>query len=108
MIYINILLITLIIVFIIDLSGFTQSVQNALKRWLRLKTEPVIKPFMCSLCMTWWTALIYIIATHNFTIPLIAYSALLAFLTPVFRDIIKLVQDFIISVINAIYTYFNL
>ncbi len=78
--YIDILLLSLVVIFIVDLSGFTQSWLNALSRWLG-RTVREFKPFTCSLCMTWWTALVYAIVTGNFTIPVIAYAALLAFLS---------------------------
>ena len=108
MILINLLLITTILVFIIDLSGFTQSVQTFLKKWLKTNKDIVIKPFMCSLCMTFWVGIIYALIMHSLTIPILAYIALLAFMTPVIKDILKLIQDFIIAVINAIYNIFNL
>ena len=108
MILINLLLITTILVFIIDLSGFTQSVQTFLKKWLKTNKDIVIKPFMCSLCMTFWTGIIYAFLTHSLSIPILAFICLLSFLTPVIKDILKLIQDFIIAVINAIYNIFNL
>lgn len=108
MIWINLLLITAILVFIIDLSGFTQSVQRLLKKWLKTNKDIVIKPFMCSLCMTFWTGIVYTIIAHAFTIPILAYIALLSFMTPVIRDILKLIQDFIIAIINGIYNILNL
>lgn len=108
MILINLLLLTTIMVFIIDLSGFTQSIQYALKKWLKTNKDIVIKPFMCSLCMTFWIGIIYALIMHSLTIPILAYITLLSFMTPVIRDIMKLIQDFIIAVINAIYNIFNL
>ena len=108
MILINLLLISAILVFIIDLSGFTQSVQTFLKKWLKTSKDIVIKPFMCSLCMTFWTGIIYALIMHSLTIPILAYICLLSFLTPVIKDILKLIQDFIIAVINGIYNIFNL
>lgn len=108
MILINLLLLTTILIFIIDLSGFTQSIQYALKKWLKTNKDIVIKPFMCSLCMTFWIGIIYALIMHSLTIPILAYITLLSFMTPVIRDIMKLIQDFIIAVINAIYNIFNL
>lgn len=108
MILIDLLLISIILVFIIDLSGFTQSVQHGLKRFLKTNKDIVIKPFMCSLCMTFWTGIIYALIMHSFTIPILAFITLLAFMTPVIRDILKLIQDFIIAIINGIYNIFNL
>ena len=108
MILIDLLLITIILVFIIDLSGFTQSIQYILKKWLKTNKDIVIKPFMCSLCMTFWTGIIYSLIMHSLTIPILAFITLLAFMTPVIKDILKLIQDLIIAVINVIYNILNL
>lgn len=108
MILIDLLLLTTILVFIIDLSGFTQSIQTILKKWLKTNKDIVIKPFMCSLCMTFWTGIIYAMVMHSLTIPILAYITLLAFMTPVIKDILKLIQDFIMAVINGIYNILNL
>lgn len=108
MILINLLLISTILVFIIDLSGFTQSVQSFLKKWLKTNKDIVIKPFMCSLCMTFWAGIIYALIMHSLTIPILAFICLLSFMTPVIKDILKLIQDFIIAIINSFYNIFNL
>ena len=78
--YTDILLLSLVVIWIVDVSGFTQSWMNAISRWLNRQVRPV-KPFACSLCMTWWTGLAYSLITGNITIPIIAYCALLAYLS---------------------------
>lgn len=108
MILIDLLLITTILVFIIDLSGFTQSIQTILKKWLKTNKDIVIKPFMCSLCMTFWIGIIYALIMHSLSIPILAFITLLAFMTPVIKDMLKLIQDLIIALINVIYNIFNL
>lgn len=40
-----------------------------------------LKPFDCSLCMTWWVCLIYALIEGQLSLPVIAYSALLSFLS---------------------------
>lgn len=108
MIWINLLLLTAILVFIIDLSGFTQSVQHGIKHFLKIKQDVVIKPFMCSLCMTFWVGIIYLLITAQFSILMLAYVALLAFMTPVIKDVLKLIQDSILALINVFYNIFKL
>ena len=78
--YTDILLLSLVVIWIVDVSGFTQSWMDALSRWLNRQIKPV-KPFACSLCMTWWTGLAYALITGNLTITIIAYIALLAYLS---------------------------
>lgn len=90
--YIDILLLSLVVIFIVDLSGFTQSWLNALSRWLG-RTVREFKPFSCSLCSVWWTAIVYAIVTGNFTIPVIAYAALLAFLSFPISQLLIFIQE---------------
>lgn len=78
--FVDILLLSLVVVWIVDLSGFTQSWMNALSRWLNRQVRPV-KPFACSLCMTWWAGIVYAVATGNFTLSVVAFVALMAFLS---------------------------
>lgn len=78
--YLDILLLSLVVIWIVDVSGFTQSWMNALSRWLNRQVRPV-KPFACSLCMTWWTGLAYSLITRNLSIPIVAFCALMAYLS---------------------------
>ena len=78
--YLDILLLSLVVIWIVDVSGFTQSWMNALSRWLNRQIRPV-KPFACSLCMTWWTGLVYALITRNLSIPIVAFCALMAYLS---------------------------
>jgi len=104
---INLLLIQLIIVFIIDLSGVMNSIKIALSKWLTkgkvASTGFNIKPFDCSLCMTFWIGLIYLLITKSFTLPYIAVVAGLSFLTQSANDLLLLIKDLITKVINTIY-----
>ena len=51
-IYIDLLLIAAITIYIVDLSGFTESWRTALTRLIKAKELRPIRPFDCSLCMT--------------------------------------------------------
>lgn len=82
----NLLFLSLIIVFIIDYSGIVQEVEEVLQKWLKMPNKAHIpKPFSCSLCMTWWTGLIYLIIAGQFTFMAVAYVALLSAFTTVFH-----------------------
>lgn len=81
MLYINILMITFICVYIIDLSGVIDELEDIIGKWLKCKIK-IPKPFSCSLCSSWWLGLLYIIIMGKFTILNIAFVAFLSFLTP--------------------------
>lgn len=103
---INIFLITIIIVFIIDLSGIV----NTIKEWLSLlltkfkirKTNYSLKPIDCSLCMTFWVNLIYIIWVNQFDLKHLLFICICAFITPIIKNILILLVDVINYVINKI------
>lgn len=80
-IYIDLLLLAVITIYIVDLSGFTDAWRGTLTRWLKAKELKPIRPFDCSLCMTWWVGIIYSLCVGQFSIPVLAYIAALAFLS---------------------------
>lgn len=102
----DLILIQCIIVYIIDLSGVVDSfklfISNILTKGKIQTTNYDLKPFTCSLCMTWWIGLIYLIICHSFTIPYIALVALLSFLTPLSSSILLLIKDLAIFLVNKI------
>lgn len=99
---IELLILTAIIVFIIDLSGVIEEMESGLAKWLKVKKARIPKPFSCSLCMTWWTGLIYLICVNSFTLGWIAYVAMLSYLTPVIYNALTLVFDILNKVISVI------
>lgn len=105
---INLLLISCLVVFVIDLSGFVDEIVSRLyKKYVGVGDYhlilPKLKPFSCSLCSTFWAGLIYLLITHSFTIPYIAYVCLLAFLTPITGDLLTLIKDTLTKIINKLY-----
>jgi hypothetical protein len=99
-IYIDLLLLALVVVYIVDLSGFTDSWRSALARILGVKALKPITPFDCSLCMTWWTTLIYAICTGHFTLPVIAYCALLSLLTNTIYALWGFINELLLRIID--------
>lgn len=82
-IYLQLLLVASVTIYIVDLSGFTDSWRKALARRMHINEANLrpLKPFDCSLCMTWWVCLIYALIKSQLSLPVIAYSALLSFLS---------------------------
>ena len=79
--YIELLLVAAITIYIVDLSGFTESWRSALTRAIKAKDLKPIRPFDCSLCMTWWVCIIYALCSGSFSLPVLAYIAALSFLS---------------------------
>lgn len=114
-IIVNILLITTIIVFIVDLSGAIENlVKPIVKYFLHIPPHKDINlPLIeCSLCVTWWIGLIYICImsivnsfTFNQFLILVFVLALVSFLTSSIKDILVLIKDLIIRFIEVFYKW---
>lgn len=100
----DILLIAVIIVVIIDISGFSDSLKSGLKRLLTKgrMSDPYysLKPFDCSFCMTFWTGLIWLLVIHNVTLWMLAYLLLICVMTPVIKDVIILIRETMLKIIK--------
>lgn len=99
--------ITLIVVFIIDHSGIIDTIKSALAKWLGVQGVR-LQPFDCSLCMTWWACLLYIIITGHFTLGGIALCAIFALGADKLADTLALIRDIITKTINELYKLFKL
>lgn len=54
---IDITLVALIAVYVVDVSGFTESWRSALARLLHVKVLRSLPPFDCGTCMAFWAVL---------------------------------------------------
>lgn len=100
-IYIQLLLVTVIVVYIVDLSGFTQSWKDYIGRLLHGKIGRV-RPFDCSLCMTWWTCILYAWLSGELSLLILAYIAALSLLSIPVGQILMLIKETINHIINQL------
>lgn len=79
---VNSLAIAFTVIFIVDVSGFTKSWRSVVAHFLHTTEANLkpLKPFDCSLCMTWWTTLLYTVLSGNFSFLNVAFCGLLALL----------------------------
>jgi hypothetical protein len=106
-IYIDLLFIAAITIYIVDLSGFTESWRSALTRWLKAKELKPIRPFDCSLCMTWWVGIIYAVCTGSVTLPVIAYIAALSFLSLPISHVFIFIREGITFLLNKMMGWYE-
>lgn len=103
-IYVKILLTAWLVVFVVDLSGFTQSWKNALGRWLHVDAYNLaVKPFDCSLCMTWWVTLLVVLRNGQLSFATTAFCALCALFSDVMATTTIAVKDAILATLDMIY-----
>lgn len=100
-IYIDLLMVAVITIYIVDLSGFTETWLNILSNYRGRKITG-LKPFSCSLCMVWWVCLIYAAIVGNLTIPVVALIALLSLLSVPFGQLLMLIREAFLKVINKL------
>lgn len=106
------LLITIAMTIVIDLTDFVPSVKRGIWRWVfkdrRAYQDFPFKPFECSLCMSFWLGLGYLIIWGQWTLPLMVLQLWLSIMTPQIKDILMLVKDFINKIIDTLYGWYNL
>ena len=98
---IDIILVALVTIYIVDLSGFTETWLSFLSHYKGRKITE-LKPFSCSLCMVWWVCLIYAAIVGNLTIPVVALTALLSLLSVPCGQLLILVREAFLKVINKL------
>lgn len=103
-IYVKILLTAWLVVFVVDLSGFTQTWKAALGRWLHVESSKLrCKPFDCSLCMTWWVTLMVVLLDGQLSFITTAFCALCALFSDVLATTTTFVKDAILGALDAFY-----
>ena len=102
---INCLFITIIWVLILDQLHFWDDITSVISGWMtngKIKKPIQLKPFNCSVCMSFWTNLAYIIVTNQFSILMILYIVVLSWSTPIINSILSFVINAVLKLINII------
>lgn len=110
---VNLFIIGISVTYIIDMSGVTTSLRKIIWR-LKNKYKPMPddydpKPFTCSLCMTFWTSLIYLIIIGKLSLLTFLFACANSYLTTTYYQMMmtgKMMVDklfeFIQRMINRI------
>ena len=98
----NVIFIQIIVCYIIDLSGVIQSMEEGLSKLLKFKCV-IPRPWSCSQCSGWWINLIYLIITHNFTLPYVVFVALVAFFSKNISGILRWIQELFVKIEDILY-----
>lgn len=109
MMYLNIFLMAIILVYGIDILGFAEEMKIKLFKFVKGKNviyRPYsLRPLDCSLCLSFWIGILILIFSLKLTIINIAYVCMVSFFTPQFKDVLLTVQDFVQNIINFIRIY---
>ena len=90
--YLKLIELTVIVVIIVDISGFIDSIKAFVGKVLGINNVK-LKPFDCSLCMTFWVSMAYLIYANELSITTLMFSLLISVMTPVIQDLIYLIRD---------------
>lgn len=104
--YTDLLMIATMWVVIIDTTDFYDRVTGGIRAALtggKFRKPFYVKPFCCSLCMTWWSGVVYLLLTHSVSLLALGYVLGLAFFTPTIKDLCLLVRDLLAKAVNEIY-----
>ena len=101
-IYVDMLLVALVTIYIVDLSGFTESWRDALARMLRVSRLRPLPPFDCGKCMTWWVCLIYPVCTGDFSLGTVAFAALLSHLSIPMGESLIFIREWMNTIIDRL------
>lgn len=104
MVLTDVLLISVIVSFVIDVSGAVDSLKRFLWRWLKTGEyrEFSLKPIDCSLCSTFWIGLIYLFITKEFTLGYMVWVCICSFMADVWGDILWMIKDNVIKIIRRL------
>lgn len=97
---IKLLLITITVSLIVDISGIIDSIKYAISKFLKCEPHQIrLKPFDCSLCMSFWTEMAYLIYNNNITLVNITLAILFACYSSLVSEIYYTIKDIIIKVL---------
>ena len=95
---VDLLLVALITIYIVDLSGFSDTILDFVSGWCGRKVTE-LKPFTCSLCMVWWVCIIYLIVVGQFSLPMVAVSALLSYLSVPIGQLLSFIKESFLAIV---------
>ena len=93
-------LITLIVVYLVDLSGGINSLKQFIWKYCldgkgRYPYSFRLRPLDCSLCLTWWTGLVYLCVTQEFSLESVALVAMFSYFSSQLAFLLRLVSEMI-------------
>ena len=102
MIYLKLIELTVIVVIIVDISGFVDSIKSLIGKVLGINNVN-LKPLDCSFCANFWVSLGYLVITNELSITAVMVTLLLSTMTTIIRDAIYLIRDLLGKIISKAY-----
>ena len=109
-IYAELALLWAIVVYIVDLSGWTDTWLGWLSRFTARFGYPTVKelkPFSCSTCMVWWCCIAWAWYAGQLSILILAYIAGLSFLSITLRELFIFIRETFTNSISKVNKWLN-
>lgn len=100
----DLLVICTIVVCIVDVSGFVFEIKERIRKWLGIRSEISIKPFDCSMCMTFWSGLVYLVVCSEINLYNLCLLLLIAVNSEAVHQTVRLGQSLLLKIINMLDT----
>lgn len=98
----NLFLMTIVICFVVDCSGIMTDIRkfvaNIIYKNTKMKVDPnelKMKPIGCSLCMTWWAGIIYLLCIGDFTLVNLTFVAFLSLVSSNISGLLLTLKDYL-------------
>lgn len=101
-IYLQQLVLAAAVVYIVDVSGFTESWRNAIARWLHVSELRALPPFDCGKCMTFWSTIALAAINGQLHLLTFAAAAALALLSKSFSAVMIFISETIEAFFDSI------
>lgn len=98
-ILLNLLWIHLIVILVFH-SGFVDSIEEAVYK--KFKPYRLGKPWVCSLCMTNWLSILWLLCTGNFSLMTLVLALTSAILTKVTTPFITTIENYLLKLIEIL------
>lgn len=92
---------------VVDYLHFFDEIKPILSKIVGFPIK-IVKPFSCSVCLTFWSGIIYSIICGGFCLQNIMWLLLISCCCPLILNIIYNVRDILEILINIPLTFFNL
>lgn len=98
---IDLILVAVVTIYIVDLSGFTDTWLKVLSHYTGRKITE-LKPFSCSLCMVWWVGIAFLLVSRKWSLPMLVVVSMLSFLSVPIGQFLLFVRQAILKLVNIL------
>ncbi len=101
-IYCQLLTIAVSVVYVVEVSGFTESWRAALARVLKVERLRALPPFDCAKCAVFWACIIWTLCTVGLRLLPAAFCCLLSLLAVPFGRLLIFIREGLTALVDKL------